>query len=102
MFKFPQLFVYFLYRYPCQHERFIQQENGQWINNVTYCSGIYVFIYFLLMQFHEKYHNYFFFSGKHDECTTEIIVTIANISLPSPGVIKHDYIDAPLAPQVIN
>ena len=57
LFKFPQLFVYFLYRYPCQHERFIQQENGQWINNVTYCSGIYVFIYFLLMQFHEKYHN---------------------------------------------
>ena len=43
-----------------------------------------------------------FFSGKHDQCTTEIIVTIANISLPSPGVIKHDYIDAPLAPQVIN
>ena len=43
-----------------------------------------------------------FFLGKHDECTTEIIVTIANISLPFPGVIKHDYIDAPLAPQVPN
>ena len=62
---------------------------------------------FFYMQFHEKKYIYilsqlFFFSGKHDECTTEIIVTIANISLPSPGVIKHDYIDAPLAPQVIN
>ena len=61
-------------------------------------------IFFLNMQFHEILPTFFcfLFSGKHDECTTEIIVTIANISLPFPGVIKHDYIDAPLAPQVIN
>ena len=39
--------------YPCQHERFVQQGDGQWINNVTYCSG------------------------KDDVCDSEIIVTIA-------------------------
>ena len=71
--------------YPCQHERFIQQvhtivdiqdfrvflfllikrhlqDNGQWINNVTYCGG------------------------RHDKCDTNIIVTIANVSMPAPGV----------------
>ena len=84
--------------YPCQHERFIQQvdvvvvvtkninnadltcwinryacillslvnkklqDNGQWINNVTYCGG------------------------RHDKCDTNIIVTIANVSMPVPGV----------------
>ena len=63
--------------YPCQHERFIEQDNGQWINNVTYCSG------------------------KLNECTSDIIVTIANITMPHPGVIAHEYTDAPLAPQVI-
>ena len=62
--------------YPCQHERFILQDNGQWINNVTYCDG------------------------KHDQCISDIIVTIANVSLPAPGVVQHDYTDAPLSPQV--
>jgi len=61
--------------YPCQHERFIKQENGQWINNVTYCGGV------------------------KDKCRTDIIVTIANVSLPAPGVVHHDYTDAPLEPQ---
>jgi len=61
--------------YPCQHERFIQQDNGQWINNVTYCGG------------------------RHDKCDTNIIVTIANVSMAVPGVVHHDYVDAPLAPQ---
>ena len=63
--------------YPCQHERFIRQDNGQWINNVTYCSG------------------------KHDKCSSDMIVTIANISLSHPGVIHHVYTDAPLSPQVV-
>ena len=63
--------------YPCQHERFVRQgSDGQWINNVTYCSG------------------------KHDVCDSEIIVTIANISLSHPGVVLHEYTDAPLSPQV--
>ena len=38
------------------------QDNGQWINNVTYCGG------------------------RHDKCDTNIIVTIANVSMPVPGV----------------
>ena len=62
--------------YPCQHERFIRQKSGQWINNVTYCAG------------------------KEDKCVSDMIVTIANVSLPSPGVVRHDYTDALLAPQV--
>jgi len=62
--------------YPCQHERFIQHgSNGQWINNVTYCAG------------------------EADKCISPMIVTIANVSMPSPGVIHHSYTDAPLAPQ---
>ena len=52
--------------YPCQHERFIQQENGQWVNNVTYCGG------------------------RKDVCQTDIIVTVANVSLPAPGVVHHE------------
>ena len=63
--------------YPCQHERFIyQKDTGQWINNVTYCSG------------------------KDSVCDSEFIVTVANVSLPAAGVVQHDYTDAPLAPQV--
>merc|ERR1712123_167503 len=61
--------------YPCQHERFIQQKNGQWVNNVTYCGG------------------------DKDSCVTDIIVTIANVSMTHPGVVHHDYTDAPLDPQ---
>lgn len=62
--------------YPCQHERFIYLEDqDQWINNVTYCGG------------------------KDSVCNTDMIVTVANVSLPSPGVVRHDYTDAPLAPQ---
>ena len=63
--------------YPCQHERFIRTDSdGQWINNVTYCAG------------------------QNDVCISDMIVTIANISLPHPGVVRHMYTDAPLSPQV--
>ena len=55
----------------------MKQDSGQWINNVTYCGG------------------------KNDKCVSEMIVTVANISLPKPGVVRHDYTDAPLSPQVI-
>ena len=54
----------------------MKQDSGQWINNVTYCGG------------------------KNDKCVSEMIVTVANISLPKPGVVRHDYTDAPLSPQV--
>ena len=30
---------------------------------------------------------------------TEMIVTVANVSMTAPGVVHHDYTDAPLAPQ---
>ena len=67
--------------YPCQHERFIKTEQNDgsefWgINNVTYCAG------------------------QNDVCVSDMIVTIANISLPKPGVVRHEYTDAPLSPQV--
>ena len=39
--------------------------------------------------------------GKHNECTSPMIVTVANVSVPVPGVVKHEYTDAPLMPQVI-
>ena len=48
---------------------------AQWINNVTYCGG------------------------SRDSCVTEMIVTVANVTMPSPGVVHHDYTDAPLSPQ---
>lgn len=68
--------------YPCQHERFVQTKmpdgSMNWQNNITYCGGK---------------------NGGLKECTTKIIETVANVSLPSPGVVHHLYTDAPLAPQ---
>lgn len=62
--------------FPCQHARYTYlDDTDQWINNVTYCGG------------------------KNNSCNTEFITTIANISLPAPGIIRHDYTDAPLSPQ---
>jgi len=61
--------------YPCQHERFIKSASGQWINNVTYCGG------------------------QENKCSTDMIVTIANVSMEVPGVVHHSYTDAPLSPQ---
>jgi hypothetical protein len=50
--------------------------DGSWINKVTYCAG------------------------KEDECVTDLITTVANVSMPKPGVVRHVYTDAPLEPQV--
>ena len=50
--------------------------DGSWINKVSYCGG------------------------KQDECTTDMITTIANVSMSRPGVVHHVYTDAPLEPQV--
>lgn len=65
--------------FPCQHERYKQQENGQWINQISYCAG------------------------KNNNCLSKGggagIRTIANATLHSPGVIRHEY-DSALAPQV--
>ena len=78
-FFFDKSLYLFFTGYPCQHERFIRtgdDTNTQWINNVTYCAG------------------------QNDICISDMIVTIANISLPHPGVVQHMYTDAPLSPQV--
>ena len=39
--------------------------------------------------------------GAEDKCITDMIVTVANVSMPAPGVVHHDYTDAPLSPQVL-
>ena len=51
-------------------------DDGSWINKVTYCGG------------------------QMDECKTEMITTVANVSMTRPGVVHHVYTDAPLDPQV--
>ena len=62
--------------YPCQHERYLQLEDDTWINNTTYCGGT------------------------DSACSTDQIVTIPHATLPSPGLIRLDYDDEPLLPQV--
>jgi len=61
--------------YPCQHERYLRFEDG-WINNTTYNGG----------------------NNSHP--TTEVIVTIPHATLPSPGLIRLEYDDEPLLPQI--
>ena len=61
--------------YPCQHERYLRLGEG-WINNTTYCGGT------------------------DSSCSTPQIVTIPHATLPSPGLIRLDYDDEPLLPQV--
>jgi len=71
--------------YPCQHERFVKS-NGHdfpnpttpWVNNITYCGGA---------------------NGGLSNCTTSIIDTVANVTMCAPGVVCHNYTDAPLKPQ---
>ena len=62
--------------YPCQHERYLQLEDDTWINNTTYCGGT------------------------DSVCSTDQIVTIPHATIPSPGLIRLDYDDEPLLPQV--
>jgi len=61
--------------YPCQHQRYLSLDQG-WINNTTYCGG------------------------NNSTCTTEQIVTTPHATMPNPGLIRLDYDDAPLLPQV--
>ncbi len=64
--------------YPCQHGRFLEEEDGSWINNTTYCAG------------------------SDSVCTSPILVTTPDIYLTAPGVVRHDYPEgeAPVLPQV--
>jgi len=63
---------------PCQHARYIQLEDDYWVNNTTYCGG------------------------RDSVCTTKQFVTAPKATLVSPGVIRIDYDDTPLLPQVEN
>jgi len=62
--------------YPCQHERYLTIDDGSWINNTTY-SG-----------------------GTNSEPTTDVIVTIPHATMPSNGLIRLEYDDEPLLPQI--
>jgi len=62
--------------YPCQHERYLRIDDGSWINNTTY-SG-----------------------GTNSNPTTEVLVTIPHATMPSPGLIRLEYDDEPLLPQI--
>eukprot|EP01065_Artemidia_motanka_P053034 TRINITY_DN973_c0_g1_i2.p2 TRINITY_DN973_c0_g1~~TRINITY_DN973_c0_g1_i2.p2 ORF type:complete len:330 (+),score=118.73 TRINITY_DN973_c0_g1_i2:59-991(+) len=71
--------------YPCQHERFVRSSGHDypnpttpWVNNITYCGGA---------------------NGGLQQCNTSVINTVANITLCAPGVVCHNYTDAPLKPQ---
>jgi len=71
--------------YPCQHENFVKSEGkkfefpvSEWVNNITYCGGA---------------------NGGLKQCTTDIIDTVANVTMCAPGVVCHNYTDAPLKPQ---
>lgn len=68
--------------FPCQHERWSQRESdGSWHNQISFCAG------------------------RNNECVSRGggagISTVANASLPAPGVIKHEY-DSALSPQIEN
>ena len=38
-------------------------------------------------------------AGSKNKCTTEMLYTVANVSMTSPGVMTHYYTDPPLTPQ---
>ncbi|XP_023348717.1 violaxanthin de-epoxidase, chloroplastic [Eurytemora carolleeae] len=61
--------------YPCQHERYLRLGDG-WINNTTYTGG------------------------SDSIPTTDVLVTIPHATMPSPGLIRLEYDDEPLLPQI--
>ena len=65
--------------YPCSHARFFQVEEGEWINNTTYCAG------------------------SDSNCVGDPLVTAPQVYWSSPGVLRHDYpqSEAPVIPQVV-
>jgi len=64
--------------YPCSHARFLQLEDGDWINNTTYCPG------------------------SDSVCQGDTFVTVPKVYWSSPGVLRHDYPqeEAPVVPQI--
>lgn len=63
--------------FPCQRDEFVPNPSapGQWLDHIAYCGG------------------------SDNKCTTEMLYTVANVSLTSPGVMTHWYTDPPLKPQ---
>jgi len=62
--------------FPCQRDEFIQFGEDYWLDYIAYCGG------------------------KNDTCTTPLVSTVANATISAPGVMRHDYLDAPLLPQL--
>ena len=64
--------------YPCQSDEFVisnEEKSHVWIDNIAYCGG------------------------NNNTCTTPMLHTSANVSIDHPGVMHHEYLDAPLLPQ---
>ena len=61
--------------FPCQRDEFVY-EGSRWIDHIAYCGGT------------------------NNTCTTPVINTVANVSITSPGVMTHWFLDVPLLPQI--
>ena len=66
--------------FPCQRDEFVPDPTSpagadKWIDHIAYCGG------------------------SRNKCTTEMLYTVANVSMTSPGVMTHWYTDPPLKPQ---
>lgn len=64
--------------FPCQRDDFVQQPDGKWVDHIAYCGGN---------------------VSESQECTTPILNTVADVYISRPGVMTHNYTDAPLLPQ---
>jgi len=62
--------------FPCQRDDFVLFDDDYWLDYIAYCGG------------------------KNDSCSTPIVKTVANATISAPGVMRHDYLDAPLLPQL--
>lgn len=63
--------------FPCQRDEFVRDPTNpsKWVDHIAYCGG------------------------SNNTCTTEMLYTVANVSMTSPGVMTHYYTDPPLKPQ---
>jgi hypothetical protein len=63
--------------FPCQRDEFVPDPTtpGKWIDHIAYCGGT------------------------DNKCTTDMLFTVANVSMTKPGVMTHYYTDPPLKPQ---
>jgi hypothetical protein len=59
-----------------QQENEQEEQQQQWIDHIGYCGG------------------------RNSTCTTPFLHTKALATIAQPGILRHDYLDAPLLPQV--